>query len=69
MYDSQHLLKNTGNNLKCSGYAFGQDKTVWQHTVEFYYCDSKLPIRMAPKLTHQLTNFFFIKCETCRSSA
>lgn len=51
MYDPPHLLKNIRNNLKSSGYAFGEDKVAWQYIVDFYNRDSKLPIRMAPKVS------------------
>jgi len=52
-YDPPHLLQNIRNNLKKSGFKDGENNVLWQHIVLFYYSDSMLPIRMAPKLTQK----------------
>ena len=53
MYDQQHLLKNVRNNLKSSDFLIGEDHIKWTYIEDFYNRDSKLPIRMAPKLTQK----------------
>ena len=51
MYEPQHLLKSVRNNLKKHGFSVGDKLIQWDHIAKFYESDSKLPIRMAPKLT------------------
>ena len=53
-YDPPHLLKNNKHhNLKKFGFKVGENNVLWQRIVSFYYSDSVLPIRMAPKLTQK----------------
>jgi len=56
-YDPSHLLKNTRNNLKRSGFKVGESNVLWQHIVSSYRSDSVLPIRMATKLTSEHVDF------------
>ena len=51
IYDPPHLLKNIRNNLKKHGFRVGDNTTSWTYIEKFYEQDSKLPIRMAPRLT------------------
>jgi len=51
LYDPPHLIKNVRNNLKKQGFNMA-DKTIsWQYIEDFFNMDSRLPIRMAPRLT------------------
>ena len=49
--DPPHLVKNVRNNLKKHGFNVDGNLVQWKHIEDFYLADSKLPIRMAPKLT------------------
>ena len=51
-YDPQHLLKNIHNKLKRLGLKVGENNVV-----SFYWSDSVLSIRMAPKLTQKYVDF------------
>ena len=51
IYDPPHLLKNIRNNLKNNGFIVDNEIVSWNHIQEFYNQDTKLPVRMAPKLT------------------
>ena len=51
--DPPHLVKNVRNNLKKHGFNVDGNLVQWKHIEDFYLADSKLPIRMAPKLTHK----------------
>lgn len=41
------------NNLKKHNIQIDENLINWKHIVDFYNIDSKLPIRMAPKLTQK----------------
>ena len=51
LYDPPHLLKSIRNNLKKHGFSVNGVHVLWKYIEQFYQADSKLPIRMAPKLT------------------
>lgn len=52
MYDPPHLLKSLRNNLKRTGFIHsGAMVADWAHIQEFYKKDSRLPIRLAHKLS------------------
>ena len=51
MYDPPHLLKSVRNNLKKHGFVTDGHEVKWQYIASFFQYDSKLPLRMAPKLT------------------
>ena len=53
MYDPPHLIKNIRNNLKKHGFQVADKDVRWKHIADFYAADSKLPIKMAPKLTQK----------------
>ena len=50
-YDPPHLVKNIRNNLMKHGFVQGTKAIKWQYIAQFYEFDSRLGIRMAPKLT------------------
>ena len=50
-YDHPHLVKNVRNNLKKHGFNVDGNMVQWKYIADFYHADSRLPIRMAPKLT------------------
>ena len=51
LYDHPHLVKNVRNNLKKHGFNVDGNMVQWKYISDFYHADSRLPIRMAPKLT------------------
>ena len=51
LYDHPHLVKNVRNNLKKHGFNVDGNMVQWKYIADFYHADSRLPIRMAPKLT------------------
>ena len=51
--DPPHLMKNVRNNLRKHGFNVDGNLVQWKHIEDFYHADSKLPIRMAPKLMHK----------------
>ena len=51
MYDPPHLIKNIRNNLMSSDLQVGNATVSWKYVKEFFNYDSKLPIKMAPKLS------------------
>ena len=53
LYDPPHLVKNVRNNLKKHGFNVDGNMVQWKHIQDFYRADSRLPIRMAPKLTYK----------------
>lgn len=53
LYDPPHLLKNTRNNLKKTGYLVNEHDIEWGYIEEFFHLDSKNSVRMAPKLTRK----------------
>jgi len=53
MYDPSHLLKNTRNNLKKTGFVVHGQDIEWSHIERFYELDCRSRIRMAPRLTHK----------------
>ena len=52
-YDPPHFLKKIHNNLKRSGFKVGENNALWQPFVLFYFSNSLLPIRMAPRLSQK----------------
>ena len=51
MYDPPHLIKNIRNNLLASDLQVDGKTVSWKYIKEFYDFNSKLPIKMAPKLS------------------
>ena len=56
MFDPPHLLKNVRNNLKRHIFVVDGHDVKWKYIVDFYNHDSKLPVRMAPKLSGKHIN-------------
>lgn len=56
LYDPPHLIKNVRNNFKKHGFTIHGESVLWEHVRDFYEADSKLPIRMAPKVTYKHIN-------------
>ena len=50
-YDPPHLIKNIRNNMVKHGFRYKKCDIKWLYVVDFYNFDSRLGIRMAPKLT------------------
>ena len=53
MLDPPHLLKNTRNNLKKTGFMVDGQLVKWDYIERFYYTDCKNSVRMAPKLSQK----------------
>ena len=53
MYDPPHLVKSIRNNFRNHGFKVGDAEVKWTSIEELYAVDSKLPIRMVPKLTQR----------------
>ena len=51
LYDHPHLVTNVRNNLKKHSFNVDGNMVQWKYIADFYHADSRLPIRMAPKLT------------------
>ena len=51
MYDPPHLIKSIRNNLVKHNFHVSGNTVSWKYISDFYGFDSKLPSRMAPKLT------------------
>ena len=51
LYDPLHLVKNVRNNFRKHDFTVNGEPVLWDYVRQFYVADSKLPIRMAPKLT------------------
>ena len=69
MFDPPHLLKSVRNNLKQHIFVVDGHEVNWNYIVEFYNHDSKLPLRMAPKLTSKHIELPpFTKMRVCLAS-
>ena len=51
MFDTPHLMKSVRNNLMKHSFLVDGNTVKWDYIKQFYECDSKMNIRMAPKLT------------------
>ena len=51
LYDPPHLIKNVRNNFKKNGVNVGGYDVKWEYILAIWEVDSKLSIRMAPKLS------------------
>ena len=56
LYDPPHLVKNVRNNLRKHGFIVDGKAVSWDYIKSFWEADSKLPIRMAPRLTFRHIN-------------
>ena len=53
MFDVPHLLKSIRNNLMKHDFEIDGHTIKWSYIKQFYECDSKLSIRLAPKITEK----------------